>query len=67
MGGAGSLADLESLIGRIGICGAAAGSLFVFKGSLRAVLINYPRPEERDIMVLNALRRFKEQAANPPS
>jgi imidazole glycerol-phosphate synthase subunit HisF len=42
LGGAGSLADMSALIGRCGVVGAAAGSLFVFKGSLKAVLINYP-------------------------
>jgi cyclase len=28
--------------------GAAAGSLFVFKGQYRAVLINYPNPDQKD-------------------
>lgn len=42
LGGAGSLDDVRSLVDRYGIIGAAAGSLFVFKGKYRAVLINYP-------------------------
>jgi cyclase len=42
MGGAGSLQDIEDLVRRFRIIGAAAGSLFVFKGVYRAVLINYP-------------------------
>jgi len=42
LGGAGSLRDIESLIEEFGIIGAGAGSLFVFKGIYRAVLINYP-------------------------
>jgi cyclase len=42
VGGAGSLRDIGGLIQEHGTIGAAAGSLFVFKGSLRAVLINYP-------------------------
>lgn len=42
IGGAGSHDDLRDLIGSCGIVGAAAGSLFVFKGIYRAVLINYP-------------------------
>lgn len=42
LGGAGSLADLGKLIETCGVVGAAAGSLFVFKGVYRAVLINYP-------------------------
>lgn len=42
LGGAGSLGDCEALINTFGIIGAAAGSLFVFKGVYKAVLINYP-------------------------
>lgn len=42
LGGAGSARDLEALVRRLGIVGAAAGSLFVFKGIYKAVLINYP-------------------------
>lgn len=47
LGGAGSLRDIEALIATFGIIGAAAGSLFVFKGVYRAVLINYPPRAER--------------------
>lgn len=47
LGGAGSLADLRQLVGAVGTVGAAAGSLFVFKGAYRAVLINYPTPQQR--------------------
>jgi cyclase len=47
LGGAGSLADISDLVARFGLIGAAAGSLFVFKGSRRSVLINYPRPEDK--------------------
>lgn len=50
LGGAGSLANIEKLIQCCGVVGAAAGSLFVFKGLYRAVLINYPasrRPRTR--------------------
>ena len=42
LGGAGSLEDMGELVSKLGIVGAAAGSLFVFKGKYRAVLINYP-------------------------
>lgn len=48
LGGAGSLDDIRSLIDHYGIIGAAAGSLFVFKGIYRAVLINYPQRAEKD-------------------
>ncbi|MEE9905288.1 MAG: AglZ/HisF2 family acetamidino modification protein [Chlorobium sp.] len=47
LGGAGSLEDIEALVKRYGIIGAAAGSIFVFKGKYRAVLINYPNRKEK--------------------
>jgi cyclase len=47
VGGAGSLQDIRHLVDRVGVVGAAAGSLFVFKGPHRAVLITYPRPAEK--------------------
>ncbi|ELE5867271.1 imidazole glycerol phosphate synthase subunit HisF [Vibrio cholerae] len=47
LGGAGSLDHISQLIKRLGVIGAAAGSLFVFKGKYRAVLINYPTPEQK--------------------
>lgn len=53
LGGAGSLDHIRALLGRFGIIGAAAGSLFVFKGPYRAVLINYPRRAEKDALVLS--------------
>jgi cyclase len=51
LGGAGSLKDVGALIKRFGIIGAAAGSLFVFKGVYRAVLINYPNPAAKDQLI----------------
>jgi len=42
LGGAGTLDHIAGLFDHFGIIGAAAGSLFVFKGKYRAVLINYP-------------------------
>ena len=47
IGGAGSLQHIKDLISKFKIIGAAAGSLFVFKGKYKAVLINYPNREER--------------------
>lgn len=47
LGGAGSLADIERLFERYETIGASAGSLFVFKGKYRAVLINYPSTDEK--------------------
>ena len=57
LGGAGSLADIEALIARFGVIGASAGSLFVFKGVYRAVLINYPKRADRDRLVEAGLSR----------
>jgi cyclase len=54
LGGAGSLSDLDALVHRFGIIGAAAGSLFVFKGKYKAVLINYPSRVEKDALCANA-------------
>lgn len=51
LGGAGSLQDIGALINKHGIIGAAAGSLFVFKGVYRAVLINYPNWTEKDELI----------------
>jgi imidazole glycerol-phosphate synthase subunit HisF len=51
LGGAGSLQDIRGLIDRFGVIGAAAGSLFVFKGVYRAVLINYPSRAEKDALL----------------
>lgn len=44
MGGAGNGDHMQALIDSVGVVGAAAGSMFVFKGPYRAVLINYARP-----------------------
>jgi len=51
LGGAGSLDDIGELIRKYKIIGAAAGSLFVFKGIYRAVLISYPNPTEKELLV----------------
>lgn len=48
LGGAGSMKDIEALIRTFGIVGAAAGSLFVYKGKYKAVLINYPNQEQKN-------------------
>lgn len=51
IGGAGSLSDIGKLISNFGVIGASAGSLFVFKGIYKAVLINYPNWEEKDQLI----------------
>jgi imidazole glycerol-phosphate synthase subunit HisF len=55
LGGAGSLDDIGQLLRKNGIIGAAAGSLFVFKGIFRAVLINYPNRVEKDKLVKESI------------
>ncbi|MFO1228703.1 AglZ/HisF2 family acetamidino modification protein [Roseateles sp.] len=57
LGGAGSLADIEALIRACGVVGCAAGSLFVFKGQYRAVLINYPQPAQKDALFAATMPR----------
>ena len=49
IGGASGLDDMSSLIEKFGVVGAAAGSIFVFKGNYKAVLINYPNIKEKDL------------------
>lgn len=51
LGGAGSHHDISEVIAECGVSGAAAGSLFVFKGAYRAVLINYPSRAEREAII----------------
>jgi len=55
LGGAGSLDDIGRLIETCGVVGAAAGSLFVFKGVYRAVLINYPGRTQKENLIDAAL------------
>lgn len=45
LGGAGNVDHMQELIDAVGVVGAVAGSMFVFKGPYRAVLINYDRPK----------------------
>lgn len=48
LGGASTLNDIKMLIDRYKIIGVAAGSLFVYKGKYKAVLINYPIGDEKN-------------------
>ncbi len=48
IGGAGTLDHVRELTSEFGTIGVAAGSLFVFKGKFRAVLISYPTRAEHD-------------------
>ncbi len=49
-GGAGNLQHLREVVRDGGASAAAAGSLFVFQGAHRAVLINYPEREKLDTL-----------------
>ena len=55
LGGAGSLDDIGALVRACGVVGAAAGSLFVFKGRYRAVLISYPNEQQKTALFEAAL------------
>lgn len=55
LGGAGSLDDIGALVRACGVVGAAAGSLFVFKGRYRAVLISYPNEQQKTALFKAAL------------
>jgi cyclase len=57
LGGAGSLDHIADLIKKFRIIGASAGSLFVFKGVYRAVLINYPDILEKEKIFIKANMR----------
>ena len=62
LGGAGKLDHIRELVRALGPVGAAAGSLFVFKGIYRAVLINYPNRQEKESLAASAV--FKPKDAN---
>ena len=51
LGGAGSIKDIGSVIKKHGIIGVAVGSLFVFKGKYKAVLINYPQHKDKEQLI----------------
>lgn len=50
LGGASGIDDCSKLIRRFGEIGAAAGSMFVFKGRFKAVLMQYPSREEKNFI-----------------
>ncbi|OUS31456.1 imidazole glycerol phosphate synthase subunit HisF [Gammaproteobacteria bacterium 45_16_T64] len=54
LGGAGSVDHIKELVHTYDVIGAAAGSLFVFKGSYKAVLINYL--SENDASLIHRLK-----------
>lgn len=54
LGGAGTYDHITELWRSQGLIGAAVGSLFVFKGKYRAVLINYPNKTEKTAILSRA-------------
>ena len=64
LGGAGSLKDIGTMIREHGIIGSAAGSLFVFKGIYKAVLISYPDNAQRSIIIDENYSQFLNNPHN---
>jgi cyclase len=64
LGGAGSLDDIGQLIRACGVIGAAAGSLFVFKGPYRAVLISYPSQSQKETLIRSSLAEYSPAGAS---
>jgi len=63
-GGAGKMEDIYEVITKGGASSAAAGSLFVFYGRLRAVLINYPNMDELEKIYPKETKKTISQAGN---
>ena len=51
LGGAGNFSHLQEANKKYGIVGLGGGSIFVFKGKYRAVLIQYPNEEEKNLIL----------------
>jgi len=47
---------MRKIVNEFGVIGLAAGSLFVFKGKFRAVLISYPTTMEKTSLLENSFR-----------
>ena len=60
LSGAGSLK--LKLVENFGVVGCAAGSLFVFKGKYRAVLINYPSFDDKYSLLTKSLQIYNNNA-----
>ena len=56
LGGASSFEEMSKVVNEFGVIGLAAGSLFVFKGRFRAVLISYPTPSEKRSLLENSFK-----------
>ena len=51
LGGAGSLEDIKNIIKKYKIIGLGVGSLFVYKGVYKAVLVNYPNNQIKEDLI----------------
>ena len=51
VGGASSHENIKMIFDQFGLIGAGVGSLFVFKGKFKAVLVNYPTGLEKKIIL----------------
>jgi len=51
LGGVGTVEDVGEAINKFGIIGCGVGSLFVFKGKFKAVLISYPNQEKKNQII----------------
>jgi len=60
LGGASSLTDIGKLVESVGVVGCSAGSLFVFKGKYRAVLISYPSFDEKRALLNSHFGRYEK-------
>ena len=60
LGGAGSIDHLGEIIEKNGIIGASAGSLFIFKGPYKAVLINYPDLQQKNLLYKKVIYENKK-------
>ena len=47
LGGAGSFQDIKNAVDKYGSIGISCGSLFVYKGPRKAVLLNYPKKDDK--------------------
>tara|TARA_Y100000741_G_scaffold28468_2_gene20500 strand:+ start:802 stop:1605 length:804 start_codon:yes stop_codon:yes gene_type:complete len=63
IGGASSFDDFSKAIENYGIVGISAGSLFVFKGPHKAVLINYPDYETKQKLIKKNLDIYASNIA----
>jgi len=62
-GGAGQMDHIQQLLETTPVSAAAAGSLFVYQGSQRAVLVNYPTRDRLDLL----LDAVESKSAQVPS